>query len=212
MRTAAIAAVAAQALVPEPPVKLALLGAGPVAQRVGEVLMHLGLVSDVTVWSRDLTRAQALVESVPADTPARATDQVEQALHDATLVVTCTPSREPLFQADRLHPEAVILAMGADTAGKRELPQSVMDGAVVYTDIRDDALRVGESSYLGPELAGRVTDLGTILDRSDRAVTPASGWTVFDSVGSSAADVVAVALVVEQAKRLDLGQRVALNS
>jgi ornithine cyclodeaminase/alanine dehydrogenase-like protein (mu-crystallin family) len=86
-----------------------------------------------------------------------------------------------------------------------------MEQAVVYTDIRDDALRVGESSYLSSQAASRVTDLGSVLGRTT-PVEPATGWTVFDSVGSSAADVVAVALVVEQARKLGIGQAVALNA
>lgn len=212
MRTAAMAAVAAQWLLREGPVQVALLGAGPVAQRVHEVLNHLGLAADVAVWSRDEDRAQALVDAGPAGASAHATSDVARALEGAQLVVTCTPSREPLFEAEHLQPGAVVLAMGADTAGKRELPLSVMEQATVYTDVREDGLRVGESSYLSPEAASRVTDLGNVLDDSKRVVLLTSEWTVFDSVGSSAVDVLAVALVVARAKKLGVGQTVALNA
>lgn len=212
MRTAAIAAVAAQALLSRRPVRLALLGAGPVAQRVLEVLTHLGMLSEVTVWSRDVTRAQTVVDAVLVGPPAQATDDVRRALEGAELVVTCTPSRAPLFEAEDLHPHAVILAMGADTAGKQEIPPSVLEAAVVYTDIRDDALKVGESSYLSEKAASRVKDLGLVLNASGASAASPAGWTVFDSVGSSAADVVAVSLVVRQAESLGLGQRVELNA
>lgn len=212
MRTAAIAAVAAQALLSRRPVRLALLGAGPVAQRVLEVLTHLGMLSEVTVWSREVTRAQAVVDAAPEGPPARATDDVRRALEGAELVVTCTPSRAPLFEVDDLPPQAVILAMGADTAGKQELPPSVLEAAVVYTDIREDALKVGESSHLSEQAASRVRDLGLVLNASGASAASPAGWTVFDSVGSSAADVVAVSLVVRQAERLGLGQRVELNA
>jgi ornithine cyclodeaminase/alanine dehydrogenase-like protein (mu-crystallin family) len=211
MRTAAIAAVAAQALLVQRPVRVALLGAGPVAQRVLEVLSHLELLSEVTVWSRNVTRAQAVVDAAPDGPRAWATDDVQAALNGAALVVTCTPSRAPLFEAEHLHPHAVILAMGADTAGKQELPPSVLEAAVVYTDVREDALRVGESSHLSEEAADRVRDLGLFLDDSTLPQTSHTGWTVFDSVGSSAADVVAVSLVVRQAESMGLGQRVQLN-
>lgn len=211
MRTAAIAAVAAQSLLPRRPVPLALLGAGPVAQRVYEVLTHLGIVSDATVWSRDLSRAQELLDAGANGPDATATDDVAMALAGAELVVTCTPSRAPLFEAAHLDPHAVVLAMGADTAGKRELPQSVLEVALVYTDVREDALRVGESAYLSGKAASRVRDIGSVLDASGTAPPSATGWTVFDSVGSSAVDVVAVSLVVQQAERLGLGQRVPLN-
>jgi ornithine cyclodeaminase/alanine dehydrogenase-like protein (mu-crystallin family) len=212
MRTAAIAAVAAEVLLRQRPVRLALLGAGPVAQRVLEVLTFLEIPSDVVVWSRDVTRAQAVVDAAPDAQRARATQDVQDALKGAELVVTCTPSRAPLFEAEHLHPHAVVLAMGADTAGKQELPLSVLEAAVVYTDVREDALRVGESSHLSEEAATRVRDLGSVLSDSDSAPTSYARWTVFDSVGSSAVDVVAVSLVVEQAEALGLGQRVQLNA
>lgn len=212
MRTAAIAAVAAQALLPRRPVRLALLGAGPVAQRVYEVLTHLGIVSEGVVWSRDRRRAQDLLDGALKGPDAWATDDIAAAMAGAELVVTCTPSRAPLFQTDQLQPNAVVLAMGADTAGKREIPQSVLEAAVIYADIREDALRVGESSNLNPSDAERVRDLGSVLDKPGIAPPATQGWTVFDSVGSSAVDVAAVSLVVSRAERLGLGQKVQLNA
>lgn len=211
MRTAAIAAVAAEALLVRRPARLALLGAGPVAQRVYEVLTHLGVVSGAMVWSRDLARAQALLDTAPSGTDVEATDDVKTALQGAELVISCTPSRAPLFEAVHLHPNALVLAMGADTAGKRELPKAVIEKAVVYTDVREDALKVGECAYLDAAHTGHVRDLGRLLESTD-VVPSATGWTVFDSVGSSAVDVVAVSLVVREAEKLGLGQRVRLNA
>lgn len=212
MRTAAIAAVAAQALLPRRPVRLALLGAGPVAQRVYEVLTHLEIVSEAVVWSRNSLRAENLLDNAPNGADASATDDMETAMAGAELVVTCTPSRAPLFEPVHLQSNAVVLAMGADTTGKREVPQSVLDAAIIYTDVREDALRVGESSYLAPPGAERVRELGSVLDLARIAPHPTGGWTVFDSVGSSAVDVVAVSLVVSHAERLGLGHRVQLNA
>lgn len=211
MRTAAIAAVAAQALLPHRPARLALLGAGPVAQRVYEVFVELNLVSEVVVWSRDIARAQSLIGARLHGPSGWATNRLESALSGAEIVVSCTPSRAPLFQARHLLPHVVVLAMGADTAGKREIPEQVMESAVVYSDVLEDALKVGECSYLSAEARSRVRNIGAIIDPSRSVPASATGWTVFDSVGSSAVDVAAVSLVVQQAKMLGLGYRVALN-
>ncbi len=211
MRTAAIAAVAAQTLHGPAPATVALLGAGPVAQRVDEALTHLGLAGEVRVWSRHLARAAELARAHP-DVDHRAHTHVNDALEGADLVVTCTPSRTPLFEADRLHPRAVVLGMGADSPGKRELPSALLGSAVIYADVLADALRVGDSAYLDESAAAKVVELGTLLRRNERASATAGQHLVFDSVGSSAVDAAVVALVAARATEQGLGQAFSLDA
>ncbi|ABL80928.1 MULTISPECIES: NAD(P)-binding domain-containing protein [unclassified Nocardioides] len=210
MRTAAIAAVAAQALRGAAPATVALLGAGPVARRVDEALTHLGLAGEVRVWSRHLPRAAELADAYP-DVDHRAHARVDDALEGADLVVTCTPSRAPLFEADRLHAGAVVLGMGADSPGKRELPSALLGAAVVYADVRADALRVGDSAYLDESAAAKVLELGTLLSRNEPPPVAPGRHVVFDSVGSSAVDAAAVALVAAKATEQGLGQAFSLD-
>jgi len=205
MRTAAIAAVAAEALRGTTPATVALLGAGPVAQRADEALVHLGLASEVRVWSRHVTRAAELAGAA-SDIEHRVCTSMDEALEGADLVVTCTPSRTPLFEANRLRPGAVVLGMGADSPGKRELPSELLETAVVYADVRDDALRVGDSAYLDEPAAARVLELGTLLTKTEQPAVATGQSVVFDSVGSSAVDAAAVALVIAQADAQGLGR------
>jgi ornithine cyclodeaminase/alanine dehydrogenase-like protein (mu-crystallin family) len=211
MRTAAIAAVAARALRGSSPTTVALLGAGPVAQRVDEALSFLGVAGEVRVWSRHVSRAADLAAGASA-VAHQVCNTVEEALEGAELVVTCTPSREALFEADHLHPQAVVLAMGADSPGKRELPAQLLARAEIYADVPPDALRVGESAYLDANDVGRVRELGIML-ASGRP--PALGtWqhVVFDSVGSSAVDAAVVSLVVARAAEQGVGDRFELDA
>jgi ornithine cyclodeaminase len=208
MRTAAIAAVAAQALLARTPVTVALLGAGPVAQYVDEVLTHLGLASEVRVWSRHVERAERLAAG--GAVPHRACAEVTDALRGAELVITCTPARAPLFDVGDVSPEAVVLGMGADTRGKQELPAGLLERARVYADVRHDALRVGDSAYLGSVAAASVTDIGVLLQSGERP-EPDGRPIVFDSVGSSAVDAAAVALVVGRASREARGTWIDLD-
>ncbi len=211
MRSAAIAAVAARTLVGSGPVTVALVGAGLVAQRVDEALDHLGITSDLRVWSRTRERADALVASYHGGVPHQVCESVTAALEGAGLVVSCTPSSTPLVAAHDVSPGAVILAMGADSPGKRELGAGVLDDADLYADVPDDALRVGECSSLRTEDAGRVQSIGSLLAAAD-AYESRGRAVVFDSVGSSAVDAVAVGLVLREAQRLGLGQRIDLDS
>jgi ornithine cyclodeaminase len=60
----------------------------------------------------------------------------------AELVVTVTPAREPLLEAEWLHPSATVVAVGSDGGGKRELGDSVLAAAVLSVcDNRERASR-----------------------------------------------------------------------
>lgn len=210
MRTAAIAAVGAKALVNKEQVQVALVGAGPVAKRMDEVLSYLGIASEVRVWSRTRERAVALVAGADGRIKHRVCDDIGDALRGADLIISCTPSRSPLIHQENLLPEAVILAMGADSVGKRELAPGVLDSAKIYADVQQDAIRVGECAYLDEEAAKRVLNIGSILSTG----TPRSAngqKIVFDSVGSSVVDAAVVGLVVAQAAERGLGRRIDLD-
>ena len=82
----------------------------------------------------------------------------------AGIVLTATPSRQPLVTGADLDNDALVLAMGADTRGKRELGEGVLDGAELVADVPADAAVVGELAYLpgGADLA-RCIALGELL-------------------------------------------------
>jgi ornithine cyclodeaminase/alanine dehydrogenase-like protein (mu-crystallin family) len=215
LRTAAIAAVAASRLLTASPVVVAILGAGPVGRRVDEALAHLGIASEVRWWSRDAAHAMAAVSLSRGDVPHSSCESVEAAVAGALLVVTCTPARDPILRVDDLDPDAVVLAMGADTPGKRELGPGVLEAAgEIYADIPADALSAGESAYMSAEDASRIRPLGALLG-PDAAPNPPSGKRtriVFDSVGSSAVDAATLALLVEAATEAGVGSRVDLET
>ncbi len=211
MRTAAIAAVAARALRGTVPTRVALLGAGPVATRVDEALRFLGVATEVQVWSRHVSRAADLAAGA-SEVPHQVCETVDDALEGAELVVTCTPSRAPLFGAERLHPDAVVLAMGADSPGKRELPDLLLSRADVYADVPADALRVGDCAYLEEEDAPRVLALGHLLAGDEPSPVRTRQHLVFDSVGSSAVDAAVVALVVSRASERGFGSKFDLDA
>jgi ornithine cyclodeaminase/alanine dehydrogenase-like protein (mu-crystallin family) len=215
LRTAAIAAVAAEELVvATAPVRVAILGAGPVGRRVDEALAHLGTASEVRWWSRSADHASAAVVQSPPGVRHVACDTVENAVAGAALVVTCTPSREPILSAEQLEADAVILAMGADTPGKRELGPDVLEKAAqVYADVPSDALRVGESAYLAATDAARVRPLGSRLTSQSVAdgLRNHGGRVVFDSVGSSVVDAATVALLVDGAAERAVGSWIDLD-
>jgi len=203
MRTGAIAAVAADCLHPGRSPVVALIGAGPVATMALRALQCVLTPASVRVWSRDSRNADLLA----ARDRAVAVASVAGAVRGADLVLTCTPARTPLLHPQDLADRAVVLALGADSPGKRELGPGVLDDAQVFVDVRIDALAVGECAHLAGESAGVVL-LGEQLSQP-RALD--GRRVVFDSVGSPVVDAAAVSLVLESARALDVGTRLDLG-
>ena len=205
MRTGAIAAVAAQCLHPGRQPVVALVGAGPVAGMALQALRHVMQPVEVRIWSRDPDRSRHLAH---LDGESVAVTSIAEATRGAGLVVTCTPAREPFLMAADVQDGAVVLAMGADSPGKRELESALLVNADIYVDVLADALAVGECAHLRPVAAG-ISQIGEVLRDGPKATR--GRVTVFDSVGSAAVDAAAVALVLERANRDNVGVRLALD-
>jgi ornithine cyclodeaminase/alanine dehydrogenase-like protein (mu-crystallin family) len=205
-RTAAIAAVAARQLAGPGPHTLALLGAGPVARQSLAALAQVVELGEVRIWSRDRARAAELsaAASVAASVLASVASSPAQAAAGAGIVLTATPAREPLLVGADLADHALVLAMGADTRGKRELGDGALDGAELIADVPAEACSVGELAYLpgGPDPA-RCVALGELL--AGRRHLSGGQRIVFDSVGTAVADAAAVALVLATAEDEQVG-------
>jgi len=202
MRTAAAAAVAARQLARPGRHRLAVLGAGPVARHALAALPQVMEIGEARLWSRDRTRAERLAAASPG--AVRVCGSPAEAADGAGVILTATPAREPLLPAGAVAPDALILAMGADSPGKRELGDGVLDGAALVADAPGDALRVGELAYL-PAGAGHpgCTALGDLI--AGRAALAPGGRVVFDSVGTAVADAAAAGLVVAAAEHGGIG-------
>jgi ornithine cyclodeaminase/alanine dehydrogenase-like protein (mu-crystallin family) len=210
MRTGAMTAVAARQLVSPGGHAVAVIGAGPVASQSLAALRHVMEVTAVRLWSRDRARADTLAAGL--DLPVTVAGSPDEAAAGASVIVTATPAREPLLHAGSLAAGAVILAMGADTRGKRELAGGVLDGAAIVADTVAGAFEVGECAYLpaGFSQDGCVT-LGE-LAAGLRALPAGRQRTVFDSVGTAVVDAAATGLVLDLADRGAAGQLVAFDS
>ena len=233
MRTGATAAVAARQLATRGRHTLAVIGAGPVSQQALAALAHVLEIGEIRLWSRDRARAEQLAASLasPLPTEAGVYATPDEASAGATIILTATPSRQPLLTGAKLATDAVILAMGADTRGKRELADDVLEGAELVADVPAEAVSVGELAYLqGGADPSRCTELGQLLAGrqrlpANRQSQPADGRSlqgrqslsggrriVFDSVGTAVTDVAAVGLVLARAERENVGTLVDFAS
>lgn len=170
LRTAAAGALAARHLAPEGPLRVGVVGAGIQARFQLRLLAGVRDVETVRVWSRTTQHAEHCAGTVAEtlDAPVETVSTVEDAVAEADLVLTVTPSRTPLLQAGWLADGVTVLAVGSDGPEKRELAPEILASAdKVVTDLTEQCLRLGELHHAveaGLMVAGEVhAELGEIV-------------------------------------------------
>lgn len=191
-RTAAADAVAADLLARKNARTLAVFGAGNQASYEIAALARIRPIENVLVVSRPSERLNAFVEQI-AKTGLNARKAfAEEAVRAADIVVTATPSREPLFDENWVRPGTHVVSMGSDGPGKNELPTALYPGASLFCDLLSQSIQIGDFQHARPAIeAGTlvVTPIGEVIEgraagrRSDEEVT------VFDSSGISLQDL-----------------------
>ena len=127
------------------------------------------------------------------------------AVADSDVVITATPGAGPLFEAAAVQPGTHFNCVGADTKGKRELPEGMLEHARLFVDDRVQARQIGESQWAVDRPS---TELGELLDGSNRVNRQATDVTVFDLTGLALQDLIVARLLHERAAARGIGGRI----
>jgi ornithine cyclodeaminase len=141
-RTAMAGAIAARAILREGSRTLGIVGAGTQARLQAKLLKRrLGLDS-VLIWARNSKRASALASEIRAEAVS-----LEDLCARADLIVTTTPSTEPLLASVMIRPGTRIVAVGADSPGKQELDPRILARGRVVVDSIAQCVDHGEAGW-----------------------------------------------------------------
>ncbi len=135
IRTAAVSAVAADALAGPDASRLVLFGTGPQARSHLEALSCVRPIQDVVVIGRNADRARAFAAEVGARVGT-----VDDIAH-ADIVACCTTARTPLFDGALLPASATIVAVGSHEPDAREIDETAVAGSTVIVEALSAALR-----------------------------------------------------------------------
>ena len=186
MRTAAVSAVALDALAAREASSLGILGSGVQARSHIEAFRRARPgIQDIRIWSRTSANAERLA----AETGTRAVAIEEAAAADVILTVTASPG--PVLRGCWLEPDALVLAVGATGASLRELDDEAMHSSYVVAESRSCAER--ESGDLRLSGSKVEAEIGEIL--SGVRVEPTDRRIVFKSVGMAIEDLIGARLV-----------------
>ncbi|MGD0912617.1 MAG: ornithine cyclodeaminase family protein [Terracidiphilus sp.] len=186
MRTAAVSAVALDALAPAQARSLGIIGSGVQARSHLEAMRRVrpGL-SDVRVFSRTAANAEAFA----AETGAAIAPIEEAAAADVVLAVTSSPT--PIIEGRWLKRDAVVLAVGAVGPHMRELDDETMLSSTIVAESRQGS--ENESADVRLSGAQIYAEIGQVLSGS--AQVPAGKRIVFKSLGMAIEDLTAARIV-----------------
>ena len=206
MRTAIAGSIAAKLLAPADIRRIGIVGAGIQARLQLECLRPITDCRKVLVWNRTVANAAALVRSLSdSNMDAHVTQDLEFLVRECNLIVTATPATEPLIRADWVQAGTHITAVGADTPGKQELDEALMERAdVCVVDSTSQCTDHGEIQAAianGLIDASKLQELGDVIGGRARGRETPEQISVADLTGVAVQDIAIAKSVYEQWRR-----------
>ena len=196
IRTGAVSAVATDLLARPDAKRLALLGAGAQGRSHLEAMALVRRLTEVTVWDvrPENARRFAAEMAEKAGCPIRACSCAEEAVRDADIICTLTPSPTPVLESSWVKPGAHINAVGACSATARELSSDLVARCLLYGD-SIESVEKESGDYLIPLSEGVIQKghlrgtIGQLLCGETTGRTSAQDVTLFDALGLAIEDV-----------------------
>jgi ornithine cyclodeaminase/alanine dehydrogenase-like protein (mu-crystallin family) len=210
LRTAGIAALAAQRLAPPGKPNVVIIGAGRQAFLQAAALTNVLALKQLTIFNRTRERQVALAERFERDygVGVNCPETLEEAVRDASIVTVVTRAREPFLAYEMLGDNVHVNALGALLPTHAELYPSVLARAdlVVVDNIANvkQASRELREFYKDDAAWNAAQTLGQLI-AADEGRPPSAKLTVFKSVGMGLSDLAIAIRAYEAARRQQSG-------
>ncbi|MER8387544.1 cyclodeaminase [Mesorhizobium sp. M1428] len=212
IRTAAAGAVAAKHLSRADSSIAAIFGAGVQAGLQLEALMLVRPITEARIWARDAAKAEAAADALSErlGIAVHAEPDAAKAAADADIIVTTTPSTEPLIKAGFVSAGQHITAMGSDAEHKNEIAPAILRMADLYVaDSAKQTRRLGELHHAiaaGVMAAdAEITELGHIIAGERHGRRSDSDITIADLTGTGVQDTAIATLARDRARAAKTG-------
>lgn len=227
IRTGAAGAIGAKLLARKNAKTLMVVGAGHVATfQVAATLTLLPDIEKVYVYDGlSQENAERFAVSMPGvlaenfeikDCKAvfEAVADLPAATAGSDIIITVTPSKEPIIRKEWVKPGTHFSCIGADMSGKEEIEAEIFENARVFTDDTPQCINVGEIEIpvkkgilKESDIAG---EIGEILTGKTCGRENEEQITVFDATGTALLDLLTAKLALSKASELGLGETVNL--
>jgi len=144
----------------------------------------------------------------------KAVEVPRDAVENADIVVTATPSRKPIINSKWVRSGTHINAIGADEPGKQELDSQILTKAKIVVDCFEECKVRGEINSAISEgtidLSNIYAELGDIVAGKKKGRESASEITIFDATGMAIQDIATSYEIYKIAKEKGIGTTVAI--
>ena len=221
IRTGAAGALGIKYLAREDATKLTMVGAGKQAlYQMAAALVVRPNIDKIRIYDGLSTEnaenvaedAVRLLEELGIDASGacfEAVTDLEAAIRDSDIIVTTTPSREPIVMNDWVKPGTHFSCVGSDVSGKQEIDENILPRMKVYVDDRTQCINVGEieigikKNVISPEdICG---ELGEVILGRKQGRTSKDDITLFDTTGMAIQDLVTAKKVLDIAEEKEIG-------
>ncbi|MCR4712182.1 MAG: ornithine cyclodeaminase family protein [Clostridia bacterium] len=223
MRTGAAGAIGAQALARPDAETLLILGAGNQAVYQLAACVSLlpqlkqVLVADPLSYENAVRFAENCPSRIAGDLKIpcghvtfTAVQDLAEAVGKAAIVITITPSRNPVIKKEWVKPGTHFSCIGADAPGKEEIDPEIFRSARVYCDDKPQCVRVGETEI--PIKSGAIREeeiigeIGELLAGKIQGRKSEEDITIFDATGLALLDLVTAKTAIRLAAAKGIGQ------
>lgn len=194
MRTGIGGALATQALARPTEREVLIVGTGIQCRVQAQCLARLAPDAGYrfTIWGRSAENAAAAVDDLARmGLPARTAVDLRDAVRQAGIVITTTPSVEPLVVHQWVQPGTHITAIGADSPGKRELDVELVALAdLKVCDLASQSFDHGEFQHArAVDRLADVVELGEVLSGRHPGRMRDEDITIADLTGIAPQDI-----------------------
>lgn len=227
IRTGACGAIGAKLLAREDSKNLFILGAGNQAayQIAASLILFPGIEKVRVADMLSLENAKNFVKKLPdrlkeefdidaSRVSFEATNDLANVIPMSDIVITVTPSYEPVIKKEWVRPGTHFSCIGSDMSGKEEIDPEIFRDARVFVDDLSQCINVGEIEIPikkgiinKDEIAGEIGDIltGKVQGRQrDEQIT------IFDATGVALLDLATALLALKGAEKKCIGQTVEL--
>ena len=212
VRTAIAGAIASKYLSNPKSSTVAIIGAGIQARMQLEALSLVRSIKNVKVWSRDINKANEYIENLSKkyDFKFQVFDNTHDLVKDTDILITTTPSKNPLIKFDSLPKGIHITAMGSDAEEKNELDPEIIKNCDAYVpDNQGQTMILGELNHaVKNNLIKNDTifnDLGKIIINPELGRNNIDDITVADLTGTGVQDTAIARYAYAIANKKELG-------
>lgn len=203
VRTAVAGAIAARYLAPKTVTCIGIIGAGIQGRKQLEYLKSVVSCRDVLAWGineRELVAYKEDMESFGYR--VQTTLSIDEIASECNLMVTATPSQNPLLHADQIKDGTHITAVGSDTPQKNELDPAILQKAniVVADSIRQSQSRgeIFQARKAGLLNENTLVELGQVIANKKLGRAREDQISVVDLTGVAVQDIQVARTVLQR--------------